>query len=121
MLPLILVFAIIFGMLSISFYYLYNAYQASLQDNSEGVLFNALLGSVGIGVSIYMTRIITKRSFSKKPLPKIVTTTECTKCGFKRLNKFEEGDYVFKSVGECQECNEPMLITAIYAEETKKK
>ena len=66
MLPLILVFAIIFGMLSISFYYLYNAYQASLQDNSEGVLFNALLGSVGIGVSIYMTRIITRRSFSKK-------------------------------------------------------
>jgi len=120
-LPLILVFAIVVGILAISFYYLYGAALALMSGALEEALYDALLGAIGLGISLYMTYNIGKRRFFQKPPPRIVTTVECKKCGFKSLNKFEKGDYVFKSVGNCQKCNEPMLITAIYAEETKGK
>ena len=120
-LPLILILAIVVGILAISLSYLYNAVQASVSGNSEQSLYFALLGAMGIGISLYITYIMRKKIVSQKPLPKIITTTECKKCGFKSLRKFEKGDYVFRSVGSCQKCNEPTLITSIYAEEAKRK
>lgn len=119
--PLILVFVIIAGMLAISFYYLYLAVQASIRGALDETFYNALLGAIGVGISLYMTYIIGVRRYSQKPLPRIFSVVECKKCGFKSLNKFQKGDYIFKSDGNCQKCNEPMLITSIYAEETKKK
>ena len=120
-LPLILILAIVVGILAISLSYLYNAVQASVIGNSEQALYFALLGATGIGISLYTMYVVRKRIVSQKPLPKIITTTECKKCGFRSLRKFEKGDYVFKSVGSCQNCNEPTLITSIYTEEAKKK
>jgi len=120
-LPLILVFVLIAGLLAISLYNLYGAVLASVRGDLEEAVYSGLLGAIGIGISLYMSFMIGKRRFSQKPLPQIVTTVECRKCGFKSLNKFEKDDYVFKTIGNCQKCNEPMLITAIYVEETKKK
>ncbi len=120
-LPMILIFAIIIGILAISFNYLYSAIEASQSGNSDQALYFVLLGGAGIGISFYITYSIRKRTISQKPLPKVTTTSECKKCGFKSLRKFEKGDYVFKQVGNCQKCNEPMLITSIYAEQAVKK
>ena len=120
MLPMMLVFVLIAGILAISFYYLYGAVLSYARGDLEQALSYTLLAAVGIGISLYMTYMIRKRTISQKPPPRVMTTTECRKCGFKDLRKFEKGDYVFKSVGNCQKCNEPMLITAIYAEELKK-
>ncbi len=120
-LPMILIFAIIIGILAISFNYLYSAIDAFQRGNSDQALYFVLLGGTGIGISFYITYSIRKRTISQKPLPKVTTTSECKKCGFKSLRKFEKGDYVFKQVGNCQKCNEPMLITSIYAEQAVKK
>ena len=120
MLPMILVFVIIAGMLAISFYYLYNAIQAYAIGALEEALYNTLLAAVGIGISLYITFVIRKRTRSKKPLPQVITTIECKKDNFKNLRKFDKGDYIFKTVENCQKCNEPMLITAIHTEEKKK-
>ena len=120
-LPVILVFIIIAGILAISFYYLYGAVVASLRGAREEAFYYGLLGAIGLSISIYMTYTIGRRRISQKPLPKVVTVTECKKCGFKSLKKFEKGDYAFKTVGNCQKCSEPMLVTAIYAEEAKRQ
>lgn len=117
---MLLVFVLIAGILAISFYYLYGAISAYSHGELEQTLYYVLLAAVGIGISVYITYMIRKRTISQKPLPRIITTIECKKCGFKNLRKYEKGDYIFKSDGNCQKCNEPMLITAIYAEETKK-
>ena len=120
MLPMILVFIVMVGMLAISFYYLYGAFEAYARGALQEALYYTLLSAAGIGVTIYMSFMIRKRSLRKKPLPRVITTIECKKCGFKNLRKFEKDDYVFKAFKTCQKCNEPMLITSIYAEEIKK-
>lgn len=119
-LPLILILAILIGIVAISINYLYNAVRAFGSANSNDALYYALLGGTGIGISLYLLYAIRKKTISQKPPPKVITITECKKCGFKSLRTFAKGDYIFKSVGNCQKCNEPMLITSIYAEKTKK-
>ena len=119
--PIVLILAIIVGMFIISFYYVYSAVLAYSSGAVEEAFSYALLSTIGIGISLYVTRMIRKRAISQKPPPKIVTTIECKECSFKKLKLFEKGDHIFKSVGSCQKCNEPMLITAIYSEKTNKK
>ncbi|MFH0749191.1 MAG: hypothetical protein V1915_04670 [Candidatus Bathyarchaeota archaeon] len=121
MYPMIIIFVVISAMIAISLYYLYNAIQAYTRGVVDEALYYTLLSGVGICVSIYMTYLIRKRTLKKTPVPKIFTSIECDKCGFKNLRTFVKGDFVFKSVDNCQKCNEPMLITGIYAEEIKKK
>lgn len=121
LLPALLMFVIVAGMLAISFYYLYNAVLSYNTGDTEGAFYYAILGSIGLGISVYVTYILRKRRFPKKPLPRVITTIECKKCGFKNLRRFEKSDYVFKSIGNCDKCDEPMLITAIYAEAAQKK
>jgi len=52
-----------------------------------------------------------------------MTIIECRKCGFKNVREFQRGDYIFKQMGTCEKCNEPLLVTGIYREikEPKKK
>lgn len=114
-----LLFLIVVGMLAISIYYLYNTAIAIIQGALEEALYYALLGFVGLGISVYVFYVIRKRRISKKPPSRVLTTIECKKCGFKNLRMFEKGDFIFKSLGNCKKCDEPMLVTAIYSEKRK--
>ena len=120
-LPVFLIFIVITGILAISFYYIYSAVVAYLHGAVEEAFYYGLLGAIGLSISVYITYNISKRRLSRKPLPRVVTVTECKKCGFKSLDKFAKGDYVFKTGGNCPKCNEPMLTSGIYAEEAKAK
>ncbi len=120
-LPIILAFAVIAGILAISFYYIYSAIASYMRGALEEAFYFGLLGAIGFSISAYITYNIGRRRLSQKPLPRIVTVTECKKCGFKNIAKFARGDYILKTVGNCQKCNEPMLITGVYAEEAKAK
>ena len=118
--PIIILYIIAFGMLSLSAYYLYQALGAYTEGSMDRALFFAIIGLTGIGVTVYMMSTLMKR-VAKRITPPVMSTIECLKCGFKSIRKFAKGDYVFRTEGNCQKCNEPMLITAIYAEEVKKK
>lgn len=117
MLPLIILFVIAGGMLALSTYYLYRAFQFYEEGATDNSIIYAIIGITGIAITFYMTFILRKRSVTRKESPPIMTTIECEKCGFKNLRKFSKGDYVYKNIGNCEKCNEPMLLTAIYAEE----
>jgi hypothetical protein len=53
--------------------------------------------------------------------PKVMTTIECRKCGFKSVREFQRGDFVFKDLEACQKCDDKMIITAIYKEVKEKE
>ncbi len=111
------------SVLFLSIYFIYDG-TIALQQGSLDYSFQLMSGIAGIVTSIYMMTSFMKRlGFGEQKVePNVVTVIECKKCGFKQIRKFTKGDFVFKNVGNCQKCsNEPMIITGIYAEETKKK
>ena len=110
------------SVLILSIYFIYDGTTA-LQHGSTDYSYQIMTGIAGIVTSIYMiTQFMRRLGLGEQIIqPNVVTVVECRKCGFKQIRKFAKGDYVLKSVENCQKCNEPMLITGIYAEETKKK
>jgi hypothetical protein len=81
-----------------------------------------VIGFIAMGLSVYILFQSRKRVASMKiEAPKVMTTVECKKCGFKSVREFQRGDFIFKDLDACQKCNDKMLITAIYKEVKEKE
>jgi len=115
---LLLIFTVML-MLSLIFLYLgYIQYANGSADSMTYLMtgaFGALLATYGIMQLRRKTAYLHLLDFN------IVTTTECQKCGFKSLRRFERGDHVFKPADKCPKCNEAMMITSIHSEEKTRK
>ena len=62
--------------------------------------------------------------FGKKKVvqPEIYSEVTCQSCGEKTRRHFEDGDYVYKSGGQCKKClSSNMLVTAVYGEYPEEK
>lgn len=119
---LLYIFILIFlSILSISFYYIYEAILSLQRGLNYTLIYQLVLGLFGVLLSMYMLINFRKRISFIKPLKpqNIVTIVECQKCSLKNLRKFTKEDFIFKKVEDCQKCKEPMLITGIYSEKTK--
>lgn len=58
----------------------------------------------------------------KRMQPTVYTIEECEGCGLKVKRQFQQGDYVFKEIGECAKCGGGKVrITMIYAEYEKQQ
>jgi hypothetical protein len=80
------------------------------------------IGFIAMALSAYMLLQSRKRVASMKiEAPKVMTTVECIKCGFKSVREFQRGDFVFKELEPCQKCDDKMMITAIYKEVKEKE
>ena len=80
------------------------------------------IGFIAMALSAYMLLQSRKRVASMKiEAPKVMTTIECRKCGFKSVREFQRGDFVFKDLEACQKCDDKMIITAIYKEVKEKE
>jgi hypothetical protein len=80
------------------------------------------IGFIAMAMSAYMLLQSRKRVASMKiEAPKVMTTIECRKCGFKSIREFQRGDFVFKDLEACQKCDDKMIITAIYKEVKEKE
>ena len=81
-----------------------------------------IIGVIAMALSIYVLLQSRKRVASMKiDAPKVMTTVECKKCGFKNIREFQRGDFIFKELEACQKCEDKMLITAIYKEVKEKE
>jgi len=81
-----------------------------------------LIGFIAMALSVYVLLQSRKRIASMKiEAPKVMTTVECKKCGFKSVREFQRGDFVFKDLDTCQKCNDKMIITTIYKEVKEKE
>jgi hypothetical protein len=84
--------------------------------------FLLAIGLIAMGMSVYVLLQSRKRMASMKiEAPKVMTTIECKKCGFKSVREFQRGDFVFKDLDPCQKCTDKMIITAIYKEVKEKE
>jgi hypothetical protein len=81
-----------------------------------------LIGFIAMALSVYVLLQSRKRIASMRiEAPKVMTTVECKKCGFKSVREFQRGDFVFKELEACQKCEDKMMITAIYKEVKEKE
>ena len=54
------------------------------------------------------------------PVRQTLTILKCKSCGAIKVRNYESGDFIFKSAGICDKCNESMEITQIYSVKLKK-
>jgi len=81
-----------------------------------------LIGFIAMALSVYVLLQSRKRIASMRiEAPKVMTTVECKKCGFRSVREFQRGDFVFKELEACQKCEDKMLVTAIYKEVKEKE
>jgi hypothetical protein len=81
-----------------------------------------IIGFIAMALSVYVLLQSRKRIANMRiEAPKVMTTVECKKCGFKSVREFQRGDFIFKELEACQKCADKMLITAIYKEVKEKE
>jgi hypothetical protein len=49
------------------------------------------------------------------PLSRTVSVIKCYKCQYTEVRDFQKGDYMYKTVGKCKDCQGDMYIRSIYA------
>ncbi len=81
-----------------------------------------IIGFIAMAIAGYVLLQSRKRVASMRiEAPKVMTTVECRKCGFKSVRDFQRGDFIFKELEACQKCEDKMMITAIYKEVKEKE
>jgi DNA-directed RNA polymerase subunit RPC12/RpoP len=113
---------IVLIVLALSIVALLLSVNAFLAGNEIVAGYLLVIGFIAMGLSVYVLFQSRKRAMSMKiEAPKVMTTIECRKCGFKSIREFQRGDFVFKDLDACQKCNDKMIITAIYKEVKEKE
>ena len=55
-----------------------------------------------------------------EPIRQTLSILKCGICGITSVRHYETGDYVFRTIGSCEKCNQPMKIDQIYSVKLKK-
>jgi cytochrome c oxidase subunit IV len=119
----VFVLAVIFITLALSLAALYLSIDAYWNQNEIAAGYFLVIGFIGLLLSSYML-LQTRRKVARiasLEAPQIMTTITCLKCNVKNVREFQRGDFVFKEVGQCPQCNEKMIISAIYREIKEKE
>ncbi|MFX0047571.1 MAG: hypothetical protein ACFE8G_05305 [Candidatus Hermodarchaeota archaeon] len=66
------------------------------------------------------TTIIQMKKPPSDPVKQTLTILKCKSCGTIKVRNYESGDFIFKSAGVCDKCNESMEINQIYSVKLKK-
>jgi len=113
---------IVLIVLTLSIVALIVAVGAFVEGNEIVSGYLLIIGFIAMGLAGYVMFQSRKRAASMKiEAPKVMTTIECRKCGFKSVREFQRGDFVFKDLEACQKCDDKMIITAIYKEVKEKE
>lgn len=113
---------IVLIVLALSIVALMLSVNAFIAGNEMVAGYLLIIGFIAMALSVYVLLQSRKRIASMKiEAPKVMTTVECKKCGFKSIREFQRGDFVFKELEACEKCEDKMLITAIYKEIKEKE
>ncbi len=101
---------------------MYSAFNFQQEGNMESFYFYAVASSVAVVLAVSSLMQMRRRIVMLQSLAaKVLSVVLCASCGFKVVRAFAEGDFVYKEVGKCQQCNGAMRVESIYAEEPPKK
>jgi hypothetical protein len=80
-------------------------------------VFNMVIGFTFICLG---TTIFQMKKKPSDPIRQTLTILKCNSCGAVKVRNYEDGDYIFKSMGSCDKCNSSMEIDQIYSVKLKK-
>ena len=101
---------------------MYTAFNFQQEGNMESFYFYAIASSVAIVLAVSSIMQMRRRIVMLQRLAtKVLLVVLCGNCGFKVVRAFADGDFVYKEVGQCQQCSGTMRVESIYAEEPAKK
>ena len=75
---------------------------------------------VGFTFICFGATLIQMKTSPKDPVRQTLTILKCKSCGAIKVRNYESGDFIFKSAGICDKCNESMEINQIYSVKLKK-
>jgi hypothetical protein len=107
--------------LAYSIWILQSALQGVIQGTSSNFIWELIIGLIGIGLAVSTLMRVRGKILISQSERKIVTVVECPSCNIKKINKFQKGDYITKTVDKCSKCENNQVITAIYMEKPEKK
>ncbi|MGB5911147.1 MAG: hypothetical protein WBH31_08145 [Promethearchaeia archaeon] len=55
-----------------------------------------------------------------EPIMQTLSILKCNVCGITKVRNYQHGDYVFREIETCNDCDESMLIEQIYSVKLKK-
>lgn len=93
-----------------------------------GVLFIYLAGGtnqitnwfIGFSFICLGSTLIQIKKRKSEPNLQTLSILKCNVCGITKVRNYQHGDYVFREVETCNDCNESMLIEQIYSVKLKK-
>ncbi len=118
---LMFIVLIVLGLSIVSLFAALYAYM--IVGNEIAAIFLVVIGVFALAISATVLYQTKKRTSALKiEVPKVMTTIECQKCGYKNIREYQRGDYVFKELDACQKCPDTkQVITAIYKEVKEKE
>jgi hypothetical protein len=76
--------------------------------------------SIGFMMICFGATLIQWQKTPSEPIRQTLTILICSICGLTKVRNYEKGDFVYRKVGKCSDCNETMEIKQIYSVRLKK-
>lgn len=75
---------------------------------------------IGFSFICLGSTLIQIKKRQSEPILQTLSILKCNVCGITKVRNYKHGDYVFREVETCNDCNESMLIDQIYRVKLKK-
>ena len=76
--------------------------------------------SIGFMMICFGATVIQWQKSPVEPIRQTLTILICSLCGLTKVRNYERGDFVYRKMGKCGECDESMEINQIYSVRLKK-
>lgn len=76
--------------------------------------------SIGFMMICFGATLIQWQKSQVEPIRQTLTILICSLCGLTKVRNYEKGDFVYRKIGKCSECNDLMEIKQIYSVKLKK-
>ncbi len=75
---------------------------------------------IGFMLVCFGTTLLQVKKQPTEPIRQTLSILTCALCGVTKVRNFQQGDFVYKRVDSCSQCNEPLEIKKIYSVKLKK-
>ena len=76
---------------------------------------------IGFMLICFGSMIIQYQTEPAEPKRQTLTILTCTMCGLTKVRNYNQGDFVYKRLENCEKCNDTMKISKIYSVKLKKQ
>jgi hypothetical protein len=106
----------------VGLYFIGLVFNGQITDPSIAVLYVTVAVLAFTFVLLTLTRMRRGIRIGAYAPPKVLSIVKCGQCSFKQIKNFALGDFVFKALGKCTQCNVgDLTINGIYTEGPPKK